>query len=305
MDKELILENIINNYNIETNLSLIKLSQFKQYPHIFKLECPNFSLIIKIVDNFRIHCKDINQLYFELSKINCIAIPILTKNKSYFSVFGNRVLLLYEELSEIINNPNSIWWSECLGNIHNIKVNANYEKCFSTNFYNQTTNLLKEAQRFIAPTLMSKIVSLITEVDIERINKIKKMVLCHNDPYNLNVMTKSFEYKLIDTDGMGLSPREYDIQRLIYNHLINSNDLDDSLLFWNSFKNKYEIKADDKINVPLLKDIYILDLIKTMSWLYISCNDLSRKDRERQQKQLYLFEKSFDNDAHYKILKKL
>ncbi len=303
MEKDLLLNHIMNNYNIKTDKSLIKIFQFKQYPHIFKLQCPNYALFIKMVDESRIHCKNLNQLYLDLSKVSYIEIPVMTKNEEYFSLFRKQYILLYKELEEIKDTPNSLWWSNCLGSIHNIVVNKNYKNFYTNNFYNQTIELLNEAKEFITQERMIKITDLLKKVNLENIDKIENMVLCHNDPYNLNVMQTNTCYKLIDTDGMGLSPKEYDIQRLLYNNLINSNDIDSSLYFWDSFKENYEANINGKININLLKNIYILDLIRTTSWLYIICNNISRKDRKRQQEQLNLFEKSFDNNNHCKILK--
>lgn len=305
MKKELLFQHIISTYNIKENLFSSKIYQLEQYPHIFKIEFPNCSLFIKSIDKNRIYCKDLNVLYFDLSNIDSIEKPILTKDNKYISLFENKIILLYEELEKIVNTPDPIWWSNCLSNIHNISVNDKYIICFSNDFYTQTINLLNLAKKFMNHKIKLKISKLFKELDTESINLKNNMVLCHNDPYDLNVMSINGVYKLIDTDGMGLSPKEYDIQRLICNHLINSNEVNNSLSFWNSFKNNYELNINEQIDIDLLKKLYILDLIRTTSWLYIVCNDLSRKDIKRQKEQLSLYERSFDNDNHSKILKKI
>ena len=176
---------------------------------------------------------------------------------------------------------------------------------FQSDFYKQTIDLLNSAKKFMVPEIETKIIKLLMELDDKCLELNKNVVLCHNDPYDLNVMAINGEYRLIDTDGMGLSPKEYDIQRLMWNHLINSNEVDNSLTFWCSFKDNYELNVIEKIDTNLLKQLYILDLIRTTSWLYIVCNDLLRKDIERQKEQLNLFERSFYNDNHVKILKKI
>ena len=48
----------------------------------------------------------------------------------------------------------------------------------------------------------------------------KKLVLCHSDPCDKNVMLDNQCYKLIDPDMMRLLPKEFDVQRLSYNVLI-------------------------------------------------------------------------------------
>ncbi len=305
MKEELLFQHIINNYNLKKEVSSFKICQLEQYPHIFKIEFHNRSLFIKLVDKNRIHCKDLNVLYSDLSNIDSVEKPILTKDNKYISLFKDKIVLLYEELKEITNNPDSIWWAKCLSSIHSISANNKYAVCFSNDFYNQTINLLNAAKELMNHEIKSKILKLFKETDVENIHLKSDMVLCHNDPYNLNVMSINGVYKLIDTDGMGMSPKEYDIQRLMWNHLINSNEVYNSLSFWNSFKNNYEPNITEQIDVDLLKKIYILDLVKTTSWLYIVSNDLSRKDTERQKEQLSLFERSFTNDNHAKILKKI
>lgn len=305
MTKNLLLKYIFEKYNIECNLELIKVSQLYQYPNILKMQCPNYNLIIKIIKQSKTYCDNINQLYYDLSSINCIEIPMMTRDGNYILSIDNQILLLYEELKEIKQNPSSLWWSNCLGSIHNIKFNKNYKCYYPNNFYNQTLNLLSAAEKYILPNRKNKIYQLLNNVNIEIVNKKYDFNLCHNDPYNLNVMVSKHGYKLIDTDGMGLSPKEYDIQRLICNYVVNTNDIDDVINFWNSFRINYEKKTSNKININFFKNIYILDLIRTISWLYIVSNDLSRLDRKRQQEQLNLFEKSIDNNNHYKVLKKI
>lgn len=303
MDKEILLNHIISNYDVNINLSTFKIYQIEQYPHVFKLEDHNCSLIIKIIDKNKIHCKNLNVLYTELSNINSIEKPIFTKDKKYMSHLGNQIILLYKNLDKITKYPEPIWWSNCLSDIHFIHINNNYSNCFPHDFYVETTKLLKKAQKFMKIKIKIKIKKIlkIAQASGEILNN--HMVLCHNDPYNLNVMSINGEYRLIDTDGMGVSPREFDIQRLICNYLIYSNDVCSSLSFWDTFKKNYEFKTNEKIDINLLKKIYALDLIRTISWLYIVSNDLSREDRERQKERLNLFERSIRNDVHIKMLK--
>lgn len=305
MEKELLFQHIINDYDIKEKISSSKINSFEQYPHIFRLKSNNRSFFIKQVEKNRINCEDLNVLYSDLTNITCIEKPILTKDKKYVSLFADKIILLYEELEQIEKKPDSIWWSKCLSNIHNICVNNRCMGYFQNVFYKQTIDLLNSAKKFMGPEIETKIIKLLMELDDKCLELNKNMVLCHNDPYDLNVMTINGEYRLIDTDGMGLSPKEYDIQRLMWNHLIDSNEVDNSLSFWCSFKDNYELNVIEKIDTNLLKQLYILDLIRTTSWLYIVCNDLTRKDIERQKEQLKLFERSFYNDNHAKILKKI
>ncbi len=305
MEKDVLLKYIINKYNVKCNLSLIKVTQLEQYPNILKMEGSNYNFIIKIIQRIQIYCYSINQLFLDLSSIDCIEKPILTKDGNYFFSIDSQIFLLYEKLQEIKENPSANWWSNCLGSIHNIQVNKNYKCYYSNDFYKQTLSILAKAEKNISQNIKNKIYQLLNTVNKEIVCKKYKMVLCHNDPYNLNVMYSKQGYKLIDIDSMGLSPREYDIQRLLFNYVINTNNFDEAISFWNLFRDNYEKKTLEKIDINLLKNIYILDLIRTISWLYIVSNDFSRLDRQRQQEQLDLFEKSLEDNRHCKFLKRL
>lgn len=303
MEKGLFFKYIIDKYNVK--FDLFKVSQLDQYPHIFKMEGPEYNLIIKIIQKSKTYCYSINQLYLDISSINCVEKPILTRDGKFTVSIGNKIVLLYEELQELKQNPSAIWWSNCLGSIHSIKVNKNYKCYYPNDFYNQTLKILSEAEKYILPKRKNKIYQLLKDVDAEVVSNKNNMTLCHNDPYNLNVMSSKQGYKLIDIDSMGLSPKEYDIQRLIYNYVINSNNIDEVIEFWTLFRDNYEKKISNNINIDLLKNIYVLDLIRTISWLYIVSNDMSRVDRKRQKEQLDLFERSLDDNRHCKILSSL
>ena len=303
IENDLILKYIIDSYNLKCDSSLVKIHKLIQYPHIVKLIFPNHNLFLKKVQKSRTHCFSINQLYYDLSGIKCVEKPMITKNGEFSLTIGNQIILLYEELQELNHSPGPIWWSNCLGDIHNIIPNKNYKCHYSNKFYYETLSVLTKAEKYISKDRKNKIYKLLKSVDMNTINEEQDIVLCHNDPYDLNVMLLKEEHKLIDTEGMGLSPREYDIQRLMHNYAINNtNSLDNIIRFWEIYKENYEEKTTKKINIKLLQNIYVMDLIKSISWLYMVCNDTSRNDRQRQYEQLLLFEKSLDNDIHSKVL---
>lgn len=305
MDKKIIIKHIEEMYSFKDKLYNENIFQLKDYPHIFKIEVTNYNLIAKIIKKSKIYCTNINKLYHDLSTIEYIEIPMLTNDKKYGVSDKDEIMLLYEELQNIKVNPGPIWWSDCLGSIHAIKYENYYKHYLPFDYYEQTIRLFALAEKFIPNDKKSKIYSLLAKVNIDKLNKKLCFKICHNDPYNLNIMQSVDEFKLIDTDGIGLSPKEYDIQRLLYNNVINFNCIEDVMNFWEIFKNNYEYKTSDSIDIELLKNIYILDFIRTISWLYIVSNDFSRVDRLRQKEQLNLFEKSLDNDSHCKILRNI
>lgn len=305
MENDLLIEHIVSNYNKTYDLSLMKIFSIKQYPHIYKLKGLGQTLFIKVIEKMKIYCENLNILYDRLKKNRYVKLPVLTNNGEYFTLYNNQILLMYEKSDEISDYPSPIWWSNCLTSVHQIEIDKSFKKYFNSNFYNQTINLYYNAKKYILSDRLNKIEEILKGINKKDFDKIKNIVLCHNDPYNLNVMKDSDGFKVIDTDGMGLSPREYDIQRLMINNVIDFNNINESLLFWRIFKDNYEKKAKVKIDVDLLKKLYKLDLVRMTSWLYVVSNDVTRKDMKRQKKRLKLYEKSFDNDNHFKFLERI
>ena len=172
------------------------------------------------------------------------------------------------------------------------------------NLYNEALTILNSAFNYLDDKTKFKINILLNMIDLN-FQLDKKLVLCHSDPCDKNVMFDNQCYKLIDTDMMRLLPKEFDVQRLLYNVLINSNSVNYALDYWHSFLNNYEKDFCDVIDVNLLKNIYICDLIRTFSWLAIVSSDLSRLDRERQGEDFKLYKQSILNDNHIKLLKNL
>ena len=290
--KEEILNKLIKNYNINIPITI---NNMFSYPHIYFLKTKEDIFFLKIIN--KVYCKDINTLYKYLNNINCVEIPIKTINGDYYLKNNLEDMILYKYLNKCNNNPSSKWWAESLKKIHQINVNNNdFINYF--NIVNEMNTLFFNANKYIDDNIKEKINSLINNT--KGLNNNIKYVLSHSDPNASNVMIDSGEFKLVDTDGMKLLPKEFDIQRLLCNKVINSNNLNDVYIFWNEFINNY-----NNIDINLLKKIYVYDLIRVFCWLTIVSNDLKRVDRQRQLKELELYKKSILDDRHLKVLKKL
>ncbi|MBQ8472010.1 MAG: hypothetical protein IJ501_00745 [Bacilli bacterium] len=302
MDESLI-KIILEKYDIKCDSSLIKIEVMNQYPHIFIMYLQGKKLIVKILDKFKYD--NLENIYNCLSDNIYVEKPLKTIDGKYNFIDKNRIIIVYRELQEINTIPSPVWWANCLNSIHNTNVNYDYFSKLNFNLSEETLNLFKNASKYIDYETKRKILYLLNRVSENEPISNRKLVLCHNDPYNSNVMQDNNEYKLIDTDGMGLSLKEFDIQRLFHNNVIASLDIDDSLEFFDKFICNYEKNKNDKIDINLLKRIYIYDLIRAFSWLSIVSNDKNRLDRERQLEQLDLYEKSIIEEKHLKVLKKL
>lgn len=301
MEKQ-ILKSIINDYNICSDATTICVKAIAQYPHVFRIECPERTLIAKKIDRSKLHCQNVDELYKDLSKIGSIHTPLRTADGNYSFDIDGIVFFIYRELQETKEAPTPEWWAKCLSSIHRIDQSHNCSRAFHSDFYQETRSLLASANRHIKGTIASKIYGLMDSISEKRIADISKFTLCHNDPHNLNVMNDGDTYKLIDTECMGLSPKEYDIQRMLYNYALNAGNELEIIEFWGAFKHRYEELSASQIDMGLLKDIYKLDFIRSLSWLYLVTNDLDRFDRQRQMYELDLFNESIDNNIHVKLL---
>ena len=262
-------------------------------------------MIAKQMPQSRLLVDNIDELFDKLSKIECVHVPLMNVDGKYSLLIDDKILFLYSELEEINAPPSGIWWAECLADIHKTLEEKKSLKSFSNNFYDETISLLTSADKYIEKRYQYEIHNMLKTIDLKKIKEQSIFALCHQDPYILNVMRKEEDYKIIDLECMGLSPKEYDMQRLLYNYAIDENDELKVIEFWNMFKNKYENKTNDIIDIELLKNIYKLDFIRSMSWLYIVSNDLHRSDRDRQKKVLNAYKESIDNNIHTKVLKKI
>ena len=302
MDESLI-NRILEKYDIKCNSSLIKIEVMNQYSHIFIMDLQGKKLIVKILDKFKYD--NLENIYNCLSDNIYVEKPLKTIDGKYNFTYKDKVIIVYRELQKINTIPSPVWWANCLNSIHNTRVNCNNFSKFNLNLSEETLNLFKNASQYIGYETKRKIQYLLNNVSENEPISNSKLVLCHNDPYNSNVMQDNNEYKLIDTDGMGLSLKEIDFQRLFHNNVISSLDINNSIDFFDKFICNYEKNKNDKIDINLLKKIYIYDLIRAFSWLTIVSNDKNRLDRERQLEQLSLYEKSIIEEKHLKVLKKL
>lgn len=302
--KEKIVKKIIENYHVGDNSQIVRIAPLVSYPHMFRIEFPEKTLIAKQMSASRLYCTDFDNVYQALSNSQYVEIPLMTKNGNYTLNMGEQLLFLYRELQEINIPPSPIWWAECLASIHTLDEKDYFEQYFSQNIYHETVNLFNIAQPFIEPRIRAKMAELLSHVDSKIITS-ANFTICHNDPYNKNVMQKDGKYHIIDTESMGLSPKEFDLQRLLHNYVISLKNEDEVIAFWHYFKNEYEHLNESKINQELLKSIYLLDIIRSMSWLYTICSQIDRDDLARQSEALREFNESISCDVHKRILKKI
>ena len=285
------------------NINDIKIEYFKEYPHVFRLLTNNSKYIGKILDKSRLLCDDINSLFSLLSQNCYLEVPVLI-DKKYGIDLDTKFIVFYNILDEIKENPSSKWWANSLSSIHLLNSSENNKKYFKTTFYDETITLFNLAREKLDYDILNYFEYILNNSNLDIDYKDIKYVLCHNDPYNLNVMKSGDNLKLIDLDCVGLSPSEYDIERLLINEIINS-DSNNFENFLHKFLEKYEEETNYRVNLSLLKKIFLLDLIRVYSWLILVTNTEGRADKNRQIFQLELRNKSIRDERINNFIKKL
>ena len=292
-----------NEYNF--NSDILEIKSLRQYPHIFKIYTEDETYIVKLISRSQTNFDDINLLYLLLEKNENILLPEKTKTESYSFNLDEKIVLLYKMGTPIKISPEANWWAESLNSIHLNNPNNIFNNSFSPKIYDQTVCLLKDALNYIEEDIKEKVKVLFNQTELNNKIRYNSFVLCHNDPYVLNIVEHNKVYRMIDTEGMGFAPLEYDIQRLFYNQALICEDIQQLESFWQKFITKYENLSRKKIDLKLLKNIYLCDFIRSISWLYLVSNKEERLDRERQGELLKLYKNSIRNDMHVKILKKI
>ena len=83
-------------------------------------------------------------------------------------------------------------------------------------------------------------------------------------------MIDGLKYKFIDTDGIRLLPKEFDIQRLFQNEIISGKSIDEILNYWNSFYSNYHNNIDIKYKYCyLVKFCIVICNCKVLSLMYM------------------------------------
>ena len=284
---------IKDSYGIEGDLKKIK--DMDSYPHMKKLSF-NEDYVLKKVN--KIYCKDINKLYEYLSKSGYVLLPNKTIDGKYGININNELYILYPKVKKINGDIRSFYWAHALNSIHNINVDENdFDTNYSIN--EESLSLLHESSELLSNKMNKRIHKLLEKYYND--TKVDSLVLSHGDPYDSNVMNDRTRISLIDTDGARLLPREFDIARLFYNRVNKEEDIDEIDKYINLFFCNYHNEVDMK----LLKEIYVMDLIRSFSWLNLINNQPEREDYKRQMKELNKFKESILSERHAKVLKKL
>lgn len=287
------IKQIKDNYDIKGDFKNIK--NIDGYPHIQRISFEDDFILKKIN---KIYCKDIETLYNYLSQSTYVELPLKTIDGNYGLSINDKQYILYPRIKKIKGPIQSFWWAKALESIHNIPVDVNdFNQEYTIE--HEAFSLLEQSSEIVSNKARKVLYRLLDKYYQDR--NVNKMVLSHGDPYDKNVMNDKTHIKLIDTDGVRLLPEEFDIARLFYNEVNGEDDLKKIDQYINIFFYNYK----NEIDMNLLKKLYVMDLIRSFSWLSIITKDNTRADLTRQKEELKEFKEGILSGRHEKVLKKL
>ena len=281
--------NVINSHYI-LNGAVREITKIDGYPHVMIAKMENGSVIAKELCFLEEKLDFLEKLYAKLEAVTEANIPLLNSEGRYISRSGEAGVLLFEELEVPETYPSAKWWAGILAKLHLLDLPGCKKKILIADYLDEVTSLLSGAKQYMAPDIKNILGQMLDEVSWDR--KIEtQMIVNHGDPLNSNVMLKQDEFRVIDFENACVAPKEYDIQRRMWDFAIECDDPDEMMAYWNEFKCEYEAQSEHLvINRELLCYLYIIDFCKTMCWLYLVSTDEKRVDYKRQKKECDHFE---------------
>lgn len=283
------LETILKSYI--SNYKHFIFTRLEQYPHIYYASSNTEEYILKILDNDR----NYNTLFDVLSLSTDVLLPCKTISGEYYTISDNKACFLYKKKTTTFHLPSPELWAKIIYSIHKLPTNFSILFVNIDELITQTKAKLKEAQTFLSDSEYSTIVTFFSKCNQTEEcyyqENVHQLVISINDPSNNNLVLDKDEYKLIDMEKSTLNYREFDIQHLMWNLMLESNSNKELLLFWKEFKYSYESISNTHIDGKLLKKLYVLDYTRTLLWLHAITQTKERADYKRQKTDLNIIKK--------------
>lgn len=277
------IETIENNYNLR--LYKKTMCTIDGYSYISRVSTDIGDIFIKEIKNECDYIYLLEKIYNELSKKSISNVPLLTKSNKYICSSTNNKFVIFMEVNESNEVPTALWWANVLHEIHSISVEDNVGYFMPGTYFSLNHSLFLNSLQYIPKDIEKLINDMLQLVRCTSERKVTR-VINHGDPLRSNVMKKNERFILIDFENACIAPKEYDLQRHLWDFAINASK-SEIVNYCINFTNEYQIY--DAIDFELLHDFFILDFCRTLCWLYVVCNDYKRSDLKRQQYELKKF----------------
>lgn len=269
-----------DNYSISIEKESVRV--LKDYPHIASVLSNVGNVYIKELKNNDAYICLLEKVYRNIAKKESFNVPLLTKQSKYICRLKHRNFVVFEELEETDEIPSAEWWANTLYEIHSLPIEAKDEVLDFQAFFSVNSDLYLAASKFMPNDIKQFVNELLLLVDYNHARRVNKVVN-HGDPLRSNIMKKNDEFCLIDFESVCWVPKEYDLQRHLWDFAINT-DKNEIETYYKNFTAAYQFHK--KVDINLLRYVLILDFCRTICWLYVICSDFSRSDLARQEMEL-------------------
>ncbi len=289
------IKEILKEYQIDA--SFCSCRQLLQYPHIFNITTDGEEYFLKVL-NDRLDF-NYNELFNILSNNTNVLLPCKTMSGFYFVPKNNNCYFLYKRIEKPVSYPTADCWARMIAGIHQL----NYDEFGQGNtepidlLFEQTVTMFKKAIPYMTSPLKKEMFVFFKKYK-KNICADEELVISLIDPSKDNILFFEGYYKFIDLENCSINYKEYDFQHLMWNLMSDFLKKEDISDFWRLFKNEYESITGMLVNKSLLLNVYILDFIRSISWLVIVVNDKNRGDWTRQYNDLQKISESVEQGTH-------
>lgn len=269
---------MIKKYSYDCNIR--QFQDIEGYSHMKRGITDSGNVIIK---ELKFDCERLDFLeliYSEIENFKGVSSPIKNYEGENISRSNGCGVLVFKELKENDRFVPAKWWVEVLQRLHTIESFWQYKEIVISNHLQEVNALMSSAKKYMEQDIRYFVEKMLNKINW-KLKKIGRVVLNHGDALNSNVMKNNDEFILIDFENAQIVPKEYDIQRKLWDEAIEIEEINETIDFYKDFKAAYE--KFQKIDMGLLANLYIIDFCKTLCWLYIVSMDEKRDDCERQK----------------------
>ena len=271
----------------------------KEYPHITFLLGQNKDFVLK-----KIICRsgvDYDKLFQMLSSCGVVLIPCVSQEYSYYYQDQTGTYLLYPRINNTTVTISTKWWATSFARLHGLdakKFDFKYT-CFDEK--NTVEQWLLRSAPYFDKDILSEMRWMLSLASYER-ESACDLVVSHMDASFYNVLTNNKQLFMIDSENCAISPKEFDIQHLLWNQLLIIDQKDEFSSFFYELLSEYETQAGKIININILKQTFILDFVKSISWLTWITKNNERDDYKRQKKELDSLCEKIRNGFHRTLI---
>lgn len=258
-----------------------EVNDIEGYPHIKKVTTDNGCKVIKKIYLNEERLYILEYLYKCISCNSNMNTPILNDEGMYICKQEYEGIMVFEELQHISEMPTAEWWANVLSDLHKMMIFKQQKKIKVTDYFSNMHPFFVCASKKMPNDIKRKVYNLVHSIgDIGK--KEVKLIINHGDPLESNVMMKNGELVLTDFENACIAPKEYDLQRRLWDFAVKSEGRN-IFEYYMNFVDIYQKQLS--IDYNLLYNLYITDFCKTLCWLYLVSEDNVRKDCKRQREE--------------------